>query len=186
MLNQSRIGDMIRNQAGKQWAEVRALSSRWWTLTVPPGFGALDVSCWLVDLLRLWFFFLLPAALTERSNTPLALKKATRKGCLDWGPLLPTRPADFMLKLRPEKTHPSIRKRNKNWMFYQIITAFKCNSEPVNCSLVDLGSFLVREQQKTTEKSWLKRFFLSFFFLQNLKKKRECFWTVSELLCDLL
>lgn len=72
---------------------------------MPPDFGALDDSCWLVDLLRLWLFFFPPAALTERSNTPLALKKATRNGCLDWGPFLPMIPADLMLILRPmEKT----------------------------------------------------------------------------------
>lgn len=76
-------------------------------IQIPPGFSALEDSCWLEDLLRLWFFFLPPAALTERSNTPLALKKATRKGCLDWGPFLPTIPADLMLILRPLKTTDS-------------------------------------------------------------------------------
>lgn len=121
-------------------------------LTVPPGFGALDVSCWLVDLLRLWFFFLPPAALTERSSTPLALKKATRKGCLDWGPFLPTRPADFMLRLRPVKSiQVNEEKGTKAGCFIRFTTAFKCNFDTVSCSSVDLRSYLGGEKQKSTE-----------------------------------
>lgn len=99
----------------------------------PAVFGALDDSCWLVDLLRLLLFFLPPAALTERSNTPLALKKATRKGCLDWGPFLPMIPADFMLILRPwgkkQKVNKTFKIKELNWIFDHFITAFNCELE---------------------------------------------------------
>lgn len=70
--------------------------------TVPPLLRAgEDFGC-VLPLFLLWLFLLLPVALTERSRTSLALKKATRNGCLDWGPFLPMMPADFMLMLLPE------------------------------------------------------------------------------------
>lgn len=70
--------------------------------TVPPLLGAGEDFCCALPLFLPWLFFLPPAALTERSRTSLALKKATRNGCLDWGPFLPMMPADFMLMLLPE------------------------------------------------------------------------------------
>lgn len=70
---------------------------------LPPTLGILEDSWWLLDLLRFWFFLLLLAARTERKSTSLALKNATMNGCFDWGPCLPTRPADLTLILRPIK-----------------------------------------------------------------------------------
>lgn len=68
---------------------------------LPPFLGACEDFCCDRALFRLLFFFLPPVALTERSKTSLALKNATRNGCLDCGPLLPMMPADFMLILLP-------------------------------------------------------------------------------------
>lgn len=71
-------------------------------MCLPPLLRAGEDFCCVLLLFLLWLFLLLPVALTERSRTSLALKKATRNGCLDWGPVLPMMPADFMLMLLPE------------------------------------------------------------------------------------
>lgn len=81
-------------------------------VTLPPALAILEESWWELDLLRFWFFRLL-AALTDRRSTSLALKKATMNGCFDWGPCLPTRPADLTLILRP-RTQCTITRFMKN------------------------------------------------------------------------
>lgn len=81
---------------------------------LPPTLDILEESWWEPDLLRFWFFRLL-AALTDRRSTSLALKKATMNGCFDWGPCLPTRPADFTLMLCPRTERRSTGFMKKRW-----------------------------------------------------------------------
>lgn len=82
-------------------------------MNLPVFLGVCEDFCCDRVLFLLLFFLLPPVALTERSNTSLALKNATRKGCLDCGPLLPMMPADFMLMLLPSPENKT-KQTNKN------------------------------------------------------------------------
>lgn len=71
----------------------------------PPGVPATLATrraSWFLDVLeRFWLRCLLPVERVLRRWTSVALKKATMKGCLFWGPCRPIRPANLGLMLCP-------------------------------------------------------------------------------------
>jgi hypothetical protein len=70
---------------------------------VPATLAILSASWFFGVLERFWLRCLLPVDRVLRRWTSVALKKATMKGCLFWGPCRPIRPASLGLMLCPRQ-----------------------------------------------------------------------------------
>lgn len=80
---------------------------------VPATLATRRASWFLGVLERFWLRCLLPAERVLRRWTSVALKKATMKGCLFWGPCRPIRPASLGLMLCPR---PEAAKCTGEWL----------------------------------------------------------------------
>lgn len=79
-------------------------------LALPATLAILSASWFLGVLERFWLRCLPAVERTLRKCTSVALKKATMKGCLFWGPWRPIRPASLGLTLCPGREAAEVGK----------------------------------------------------------------------------
>lgn len=97
-----------------RWGPVSPGGLPWPSSGDVPATLATRRASWFLGVLeRFWLRCLLPAERVLRRWTSVALKKATMKGCLFWGPCRPIRPASLGLMLCPR---PEAAKCTGEWL----------------------------------------------------------------------